>query len=113
MGGSSGSAAGWKTWSRPNPRPSVTATYARYGDVAYVDPAIYYGWAEADLSMTIIVEPFPDPFYAGYLEVNPLEAGWRERAEVYLIKEHLVSIAQFGDRFGSLGYLRQLLDRFA
>jgi len=91
--------------------PNILAT--QDGDVAYVDPALHYGWAEADLSLTFVLAPFPDAFYAAYQEICPLEADWRERMELYLLKEHLVTMAQFGNQYGSADNLRRTLDRYA
>jgi fructosamine-3-kinase len=90
--------------------PNVLAT--RWGDMAYVDPALHYGWAGADVSLTFLVTPFPEAFYAAYLEVHPLQAGWRERTGIYLIVEYLVTMATFGNRYGSVDDLRRLLDRY-
>ena len=68
--------------------------------------------AEADLSMTTLLHPFPEAFYAAYQEVHPLQAGWRARLGIYLIKEYLATMALFGNRYRSLDSLRALLDAY-
>lgn len=80
---------------------------------SYIDPAVHYGWAEAELSLTRQFEGVPDDFYAAYVEVNPLHDGWRERLPLYELKEMLALIAQFGDEHEMVGPLRSLIARFA
>lgn len=64
-----------------------------------IDPACYYGWAEAELAMTLLFGGFPDGFYAAYLEVNPLEAGWRERAPLYNLYHLLNHLNIYGPSY--------------
>ena len=49
------------------------------GKPALIDPAVYYGWAEADLAMTDLFGRYPDEFYDSYTEITPLEKGYRSR----------------------------------
>lgn len=82
------------------------------GEPAVIDPAVYYGWPEAELSMVWQCGQVPDVFYAAYAEVAPLEAGWRERLEVLSVREILSMVAHFGNQYGSLAKLRAVLQRF-
>jgi fructosamine-3-kinase len=78
---------------------------------AIIDPAAYFGWAEADLAMTALFGRFPDSFYSAYAEVRPLEPGFRERFGVYNLYHLLNHLNLFGG-----GYREQviaLLRRFA
>ena len=81
---------------------------------AVIDPAVYYGWAEAELSMVRQCGGVPQVFFDAYNEVNPLEVGWWDRLEILYIREILSMIAHFGD-YGNvtLAKLRAVLDKFA
>lgn len=83
------------------------------GRPAFLDPAVYYGWPEAELSMTKQYTGVPDTFFNAYREVHPLEPGWEERLVLLQIRELLSMIAHQGDQYGSVGGLRELLKRFA
>jgi len=83
------------------------------GDIVTFDPAVFYGWAEADLSLADQYGGFPEPFWKAYVEVHPLADGWRGRLALYSLKELLSMIDQFGDQHGSLTALRTLAARFA
>ena len=39
--------------------------------------------AEADWSMTTLLHPVPEAFYAAYQEVYPLQAGWRAPGHLF------------------------------
>lgn len=80
---------------------------------AYVDPAVHYGWAEAELSLTRQFEGVPEAFYAAYAEVNPLHDGWQERMPLYELKETLGLIAQFADEHDMVRPLRNLIAAYA
>jgi len=45
------------------------------GEPALIDPAVYYGWAEAELSMARQQGDVPTSFFAAYQSIRPLEAG--------------------------------------
>ena len=72
------------------------------GGPAIVDPAAYYGWAEADLAMTALFGRFPETFYRAYQEVRPLEPGWQERFSLYNLYHLLNHVNLFG-----VGYLAE------
>jgi fructosamine-3-kinase len=84
------------------------------GQPAVLDPAVYYGWAEAELSMVRQCGGVPMRFFEAYNEVNPLNDGWWDRLEILYVREILSMIAHFGD-YGNvtLAKLRAVLDKFA
>jgi fructosamine-3-kinase len=87
------------------------------GTPALVDPAVYYGWAEAELGMFHQYGGTPDsPFYAAYLEVNPLEDGWEERLPLMGIREWLSVVAHMGPEHdmtvNAARAVRELCDRY-
>ena len=82
------------------------------GRAAVIDPAVYYGWPEAELAMAQQYPGIPRTFFEAYVEVNPLEAGWWERLEILYIREILSVIAHFGERGIALAHLRAILAKF-
>lgn len=81
-----------------------------HGDPAIIDPAVHYGWAEAELAMTTLFGSFPGVFYKAYEEIHPLEAGYQSRFPIYNLYHLLNHVVLFGH-----GYLRQvdqILSRF-
>lgn len=78
---------------------------------ALIDPAVYYGWAEADLAMTELFGHYPDQFYRAYTEVHPLEKGFRSRFPLYNLYHLLNHLNLFGR--GYLSRIHSVLDRFA
>lgn len=66
---------------------------------ALIDPACYYGHAEADLAMLTLFETPPDDFWQGY---GPLEAGAGERLPVYQLFPALVHLRLFGSGYAGL-----------
>ena len=74
-----------------------------YGSPALIDPAVHYGWAEAELAMTTLFGSFPHDFYKAYQEVRPLESGYRERFDLYNLYHLLNHLNLFGG-----GYLSQV-----
>ena len=81
------------------------------GEPAIIDPAVHYGWAEAELGMTALFGGFPERFYRAYEEVRPLESGWPERLPIYNLYHLLNHVNLFGA--GYLAQVRSVLDRFA
>lgn len=75
-----------------------------------IDPAVHYGWAEAELGMTTLFGRFPQEFYNGYMEERPLTDGWRERLPIYNLYHLLNHVNLFG--LGYLGQTRTILRRF-
>ncbi len=90
---------------------SGNATTDAEGNPAIVDPAAYFGWAEADLAMTALFGRFPDAFYAAYEEVRPLAPGWEERFSLYNLYHLLNHVNLFGS--GYLPETRAVIRRWA
>ncbi len=66
------------------------------GDPVLIDPAAHWGWAEADIAMTLLFGGFDAQFYRTYEEVHPLRAGWRERVPLYNLYHLLNHLNLFG-----------------
>ena len=75
------------------------------GKPALLDPAIYYGWREADLAMSLLFGGLPHEFYVAYEESWPLENGWRSRVPLYNLYHLLNHLNIFGE-----SYLPQVVD---
>lgn len=73
------------------------------GQPAIIDPAVHYGWAEAELAMTTLFGSFPAAFYQAYAEVRPLQAGYRQRFPLYNLYHLLNHVNLFG-----AGYVSQV-----
>lgn len=74
------------------------------GQPAIIDPAAYYGWAEADLAMMTLFGSPGAGFWDAYNEVRPLEPGWRERFSLYNLYHLLNHLNLFGR-----GYYAQVM----
>ena len=69
-------------------------------DVWMIDPAIYWGDAEADLAMTELFGGFPAVFYQAYAEVKPLSKHYALKKVIYNLYHQLNHYNLFG-----VGYL--------
>ena len=81
------------------------------GKPALIDPAVYYGWAEADLAMADLFGHYPEEFFRVYAEINPLEPGYRSRFPLYNIYHLLNHLNLFGRGYRS--QIRTVLDHFS
>jgi fructosamine-3-kinase len=81
------------------------------GNPAIIDPAVHYGWAEAELGMTALFGGFPQEFYDAYADERPLQSGWRDRLPIYNLYHLLNHVNLFG--YGYLGQVRGILKRYA
>lgn len=81
------------------------------GQPALIDPAAYYGWPEAELGMTALFGGFDPEFYEAYEDAHPLEAGWRQRLEIYNLYHLLNHLNLFGHSY--YGQVMGTLARFA
>lgn len=81
------------------------------GNPALIDPAAYYGWAEADLAMAELFGNYPARFYAAYQEHNPLIPGFRERFPLYNLYHLLNHLNIFGRSY--LAGVREVLRQFS
>jgi fructosamine-3-kinase len=82
------------------------------GTPSLIDPAVYFGWPEAELSMTRQYGTVTEDFYAAYNEVNPLEKGWWERLELLYIRQQVAVLAFFGNRYNTLAQLRETIEKY-
>ncbi|MEV0286495.1 fructosamine kinase family protein [Kribbella sp. NPDC050820] len=80
---------------------------------ALIDPAVYYGWPEAELSMLDGCGNIPDTFYTAYEELHPLTEGWQARLPLLHLREHLAVLAHFGNTGEALTKIQQTLDHFS
>jgi fructosamine-3-kinase len=82
------------------------------GQPALIDPAVYYGWPEAEISMLDGCGNIPDAFYDSYVEAHPLAAGWQDRLPLLHLREHLCVLAHFGEVAETLTKLHTTLAPF-
>ena len=81
------------------------------GNPALIDPASYWGWAEAELAMTELFGGFASDFYHYYAEHSNLDGNWRERAPLYNLYHLLNHLLLFGGSY--LAPIRNTINRFA
>jgi len=81
------------------------------GRPALIDPATYWGWAEAELAMTDLFGGFNNDFYGSYAEQTNLDTSWRERAPLYNLYHLLNHLLLFGGSY--LGSIKTITHRFA
>jgi len=81
------------------------------GEPVFIDPAVYYGWAEADLAMTQLFGGFPEQFYETYTEYCPLEKGWKDRADIYNLYHLINHLNLFGSSY--YAQVRRIIDRYS
>lgn len=77
------------------------------GKVVLIDPAVYYGAAEAELAFTTLFGGFEDEFYSAYSEVHKLEKGYEKRFDLYNLYPLLVHVNLFGKSY--LSGIRNIL----
>jgi fructosamine-3-kinase len=73
------------------------------GKPCLIDPAVYYGHREAEISFTQLFGGFEDMFYHSYQETYPLAPGFDDRVDIYNLYPLLVHVNLFGG-----GYVRQV-----
>lgn len=73
------------------------------GKAVLIDPAVYFGHREMDLSMTKLFGGFDPEFYNAYNESFPLEKGFEKRIDIHNLYPLLVHVNLFGG-----GYLQQV-----
>ncbi|NRA37215.1 MAG: fructosamine kinase family protein [Planctomycetes bacterium] len=64
-----------------------------------IDPACYWGMAEAEIAMTRLFGAFPEEFYQAYNEVRPLDSGWQQRLDIYNLYHLLNHLYIFGNSY--------------
>jgi len=80
------------------------------GNAVLIDPAVYYGHREMDISMTMLFGGFPPSFYDGYNNQWSLEAGWEERIDYCNVYPLLVHLNLFGSTY--LSSIRRIIKTF-
>lgn len=80
------------------------------GMACLIDPAAYYGWAEADLAMANLFGSLPAEFYTAYESVRPLAPGYRVRFDLYNLYHLLNHLNLFG--YGYLAQVQAILRRY-
>lgn len=92
----------------PPEKPSLlhgdlwSGNYMRGADglVRLIDPAVYYGHREMDLSMTKLFGGFDRKFYDFYHQYFPLEPGFEGRVPVCNLYPLLIHVNLFGGHYG-------------
>lgn len=70
------------------------------GELALIDPAVYFGDREAELAYTELFGGFSDTFYRAYNAVWPLDGGYGERRDLYNLYHLLNHLNLFGESYG-------------
>ncbi len=81
----------------------------RGGEPVIFDPAVYYGDRESDIAMTELFGGFPREFRAAYEAAWPLDAGYRQRRDIYNLYHVLNHLNLFGGAY--LDQAVTLMDR--
>lgn len=81
-----------------------------HGKPALIDPACYWGWAEAELAMTRLFGGFSADFYASYQEAGNINPDWRDRVDLYNLYHVLNHLVLFGGSY--LQSVKTTLDRY-
>jgi len=103
----------------PNQPPSVlhgdlwsgNSTSDAEGQPVIIDPAAYFGWAEADLAMMVLFGSPGQQFWQAYQEMRPLEDGWRDRFDLYNLYHVLNHLNLFGR--GYYGQVMRIIKKYA
>jgi len=81
------------------------------GDPVLIDPAVYFGWREADIAMSLLFGGLPHEFYKAYDEIWPMESGWRGRVPLYNLYHLLNHLNIFGASY--LEQVQHTISRYA
>ena len=92
-------------------RANIIAAYDE--TPVFIDPAVYYGWPEIDVSMLYCTGGVPDAFFSAYHEVRPPVGDWRERMDLLNLRELLCMVAHFGAEGTGVTRIREVLKRFS
>ena len=82
----------------------------RDGVPCLVDPAVYFGYREADIAMIELFGGMPARFFDAYQEVFPLAFGYKHRQGVYDLYHMLNHLNLFGR--GYLASVQRLIARY-
>lgn len=80
------------------------------GAPVLLDPAIYFGHREMDLSFTLLFGGFDEVFYQSYHDAYPLTPGFRLRQRLHNLYPLLVHLNLFGRTYWPR--IRETLNRF-
>jgi fructosamine-3-kinase len=80
------------------------------GEPCLIDPAVYFGFREAEIAYTQLFGGFEQRFYDAYREVMPLHDNFHERVPIYNLYPLLVHLNLFGESY--LSSIEQTLQRF-
>ncbi|MDO3384342.1 fructosamine kinase family protein, partial [Gilvimarinus sp. SDUM040013] len=69
------------------------------GEPALIDPSVYYGWAEAELAMTLMFGGFSQRFYQAYQFNSDIQSDWRSRSDLYNLYHYLNHLLLFGEAY--------------
>ena len=73
------------------------------GNCGLIDPAVYYGSREMEISFTRLFGGFDWEFYSAYQKEFPMESGFEERVPVYNLYPLMVHLNLFGmSYYGSI-----------
>ena len=81
------------------------------GKAWLIDPAVYYGYPEADLAMTELFGGFSYTFYEAYREAGGLEDGYQDRRDLYNLYHLLNHLNLFGRSY--LSSVKRIIKRYA
>jgi fructosamine-3-kinase len=79
------------------------------GEPTLIDPAVYGGHREVDLAMLALFGGVSAELIAGYEEVWPLAAGWRDRVPLWQLYPLAAHAVLFGGGYGA--QVARILDR--
>lgn len=80
------------------------------GEATIVDPAVYYGFREADIAMTKLFGGFDASFYQAYNEEFPFQKNRQQRFDVFNLYPLMVHVNLFGG--GYLSQVKSILKMF-
>ncbi|MDG2014903.1 MAG: fructosamine kinase family protein [Pirellulaceae bacterium] len=69
------------------------------GEPTLIDPAVYYGQAEADFGIIALFGGFEQRFFDAYHELRPRQDGFTERVEIYKLYHLLNHLNLFGTSY--------------
>ena len=70
-----------------------------YSEPTLIDPAVYYGHREMDLSMLLLFGSISEQTIETYNDIFPLEKKWKERTDIHQLYPLLVHLTLFGESY--------------